>query len=236
MISFIIPAYNEEKFIGPAVSSIVSAARALALDYEVIVVDDDSTDATAQIAQGLGARVVAVKLRKISAVRNAGAKAAKGDRFIFVDADTMVSAPLVRAAVRAMARGAVGGGAMVGYDHTPHLWAKALLKYWNMMSRFSRWAAGCFVFVRRDAFEKVGGFNESYFAAEELILSEELKKIGRFSILLENSLTSSRKTVQYSFREIFSLSLRLIMGGKQSWQRREGLDIWYVRRPDQLAP
>ena len=88
MISFIVPAHNEELWIGECLISIRETMDKVAERYEVIVVDDASTDSTPQIAQGLGVRTLRVEHRKISAVRNAGAQTARGEMFMFVDADT----------------------------------------------------------------------------------------------------------------------------------------------------
>src|SRR5258706_13556414 len=85
-ISFIVPAHNEAFEIGKSLSSIFVSARAVGIPFEVIVVNDASTDRTADLARATGARVVEVNLRKISAVRNAGARDAKGDDFVFIDA------------------------------------------------------------------------------------------------------------------------------------------------------
>jgi glycosyltransferase involved in cell wall biosynthesis len=101
VLSFIIPAHNEEALIGRTLSALHEAARALGESYEIIVAIDTSTDRTAEIALEHGARLVAVDRRQIAATRNAGARAATGDLFIFVDADTMVTERALRAAVRA---------------------------------------------------------------------------------------------------------------------------------------
>ena len=115
MISFVVPAYNEERLLGRTLAAIHAAARALALPYELIVVDDDSTDSTAAIARANGARVVRVQFRHIARTRNAGAWAATGSTLIFVDADTIVHAAAV-ATIEALGQGAAGGGATVGLD------------------------------------------------------------------------------------------------------------------------
>jgi GT2 family glycosyltransferase len=88
------------------------------------------------------------------------------------------------------------------------------------------WAAGCFVFVRRDAFERVGGFDERYFASEEIHFSRALKKRGRFVILPDAVITSGRKAQQYSFWRVFRLALKLLRPGGL----RERNEFWYGPR------
>ena len=71
MISFIVPAHNEEACLARTLPAIHEAARVVGHPYEVIVVDDASTDATAEVARENNARVVSVKHRQIAATRNA---------------------------------------------------------------------------------------------------------------------------------------------------------------------
>src|SRR5207302_2484064 len=101
MISFIIPAHNEEQLLGHTLTALTAAARALGQPFEIVVVDDASTDRTAVIARDQGARVVPVEHRQIAATRNAGARAANGEMFVFIDADTVVTERAVAAAVEA---------------------------------------------------------------------------------------------------------------------------------------
>jgi len=78
--SFVIPARNEERPIGQTIEALHAAARACGSPCEIIVADDDSADATAEVAARAGARVVHVQARQISVVRNAGARSARGPR------------------------------------------------------------------------------------------------------------------------------------------------------------
>ena len=110
MVSFIIPAHNEEALLGRTLASVHAAARALGEPYEVVVADDASTDRTGAVAREQGARVVAVNRRQIAAARNAGARAAAGGLLVFVDADTVVTPRVVRAAARALSRGRSAAG------------------------------------------------------------------------------------------------------------------------------
>ena len=90
--SLIIPAYNEERLLGRLLDS-ADAARATygcGGAIEVIVANNASTDRTAAIAAPRGCRVILVERRIIAAVRNAGARAARGAVLAFVDADAQV--------------------------------------------------------------------------------------------------------------------------------------------------
>src|SRR4051812_25920313 len=88
MLSFVVPAYNEEKYLGPTLASIHEAARAVGESYEIIVANDNSSDATAQLAEAGGARVINVHKRQIAGTRNAGARAASGEWLVVVGART----------------------------------------------------------------------------------------------------------------------------------------------------
>src|SRR5215472_17483801 len=91
MISFIVPAYNEEHEISDTLTAIREAAFGAIQPYEIIVVDDASTDATAKIASDAGAKVIPINRRQIAASRNAGARAAHGEYLFFIDADTRIN-------------------------------------------------------------------------------------------------------------------------------------------------
>jgi len=104
VISFIVPAHNEEACLGRTLEAIRESADFVAQPYEIIVVNDASTDSTAEIARQNNARVVDVNHRQIAATRNSGARAAAGDRLFFVDADTIINSSVVAAALRAGVR------------------------------------------------------------------------------------------------------------------------------------
>jgi glycosyltransferase involved in cell wall biosynthesis len=236
VLSFIIPAHNEEALIGETLRILRTSANAQGEPYEIIVVDDASTDRTAEIARAAGATVVQIDRRQIAASRNAGARAARGDIFIFVDADTHVFPPTIRAAVAAIRDGAVGGGASIRLDaHTP-LWARLTFVLLVWLMQVIHWAAGCFIFARRDAFEAVGGFDERYYATEELVLSRALKTRGRMVIVREPVLTSGRKARLYAFADLPKLLLGWALRGRIFLQRRENLHMWYDGRREKKRP
>src|SRR5213595_1229739 len=113
MISFIVPAYNEEHELSDTLAAIREAASGAARPYEIIVVDDGSTDATPQIASGAGAKVIPINRRQIAASRNAGGCAAQGEYLFFIDADTRIKQAHVTGAHAALEAGYAGGSARV---------------------------------------------------------------------------------------------------------------------------
>ncbi|MCG8469692.1 MAG: glycosyltransferase [Gemmatimonadetes bacterium] len=236
MISFVVPAYNEEPLIEGTLSAIREAAGALDEPFETIVADDASTDGTVERSRAAGAAIVEVAYRQIAATRNAGAAASGGDRLIFVDADTLVNPPVVVAARDALADGAIGGGARVRFDGAVPLYARAGAAWLNFSFGLARLAAGCFIFCRRDAFDTVGGFDERYYGAEEIWLSRALKRHGRFVMLREGVLTSGRKVRAHSPWEIGRITAGLLLGGPRAARKRSTFDIWYDGRREDPDP
>src|ERR1700687_4440984 len=127
MISFVIPAYNEERYLGATIAAIHDAMTDVGARYEIVVAEPASTDGTAVVAANCGARVVRTEKRQIAGTRNAGAAAARGDPLVFVDADTRVNAAVIRGVITAIESGAVGGGAGVRFDSAPG-WANLFVR------------------------------------------------------------------------------------------------------------
>lgn len=230
MLSFVVPAYNEERYLPATLAAIHASARELGIDYEIVVADDGSTDATARVAEEAGTRVVRVEHRQISKTRNSGARSARGDRLVFVDADTHVNAPLLRAAIAALDGGAAGGGARPDFAPEAPAWAHRLIHAVVGFMALFRWAAGCFIFARRDAFEAVGGFDERHFAGEEIMLSMAMKRRGEFVILPQSLVTSPRKLMARGPWETTWLVIRLLLRGMSGVRKRDHVQFWYDGR------
>jgi glycosyltransferase involved in cell wall biosynthesis len=227
VISFIVPAHNEEACLGATLAAIRESAEAVQQPYEIIVANDASTDATADIARQNGARVVDVNHRQIAATRNSGARAASGDRLFFVDADTIINSRVVAAALRKMDRGAAGGGATVRFNDYVPLWARLLLLWMNLFMRLAGMTGGAFMFCTRDAFDATGGFNERLYGAEDAAMCWALKREGRFVVLWDHVLTSGRRVRGTGGLQMVGALLRMAFFPRMLTRRSAVGKVWY---------
>lgn len=227
MISFIVPAHNEQSCLGRTLRAIHESARAVNQPYEIIVADDASTDATAEVARQNNARVVSVNHRQIAATRNAGARAASGERLFFVDADTIIHPQVVIAALRHLDKGVVGGGAPARFDSAAPLYAQFLLLWFGWWMRLAGIAGGAFQFCTRDAFPAVGGFDERLFGAEDAKMSWALKREGRFVVLWPSVVTSGRRMRGIRGLQILAILVGAAFFPKIFTRRSSVKNIWY---------
>jgi len=238
-ISVIVPAFNEEKLLGASLTEIKSATSAFTArgwSFELIVCDNNSTDRTADIARAAGAKVVFEPVNQIARARNAGAAAATGDWFIFVDADSHPRAGLFADVAETILAGkCLAGGATLRLDEN-YFVAGLITRLWNLASRWRRLLAGSFIFVEAAAFLEVGGFSHELFAAEELDLSQRLKKLARGTgrgivILHRHPLkTSARKMRLYTAREHLRFFTRALFNQRRMLTSREEAHLWYDGR------
>ena len=236
--SVIIPAYNEEALLPATLSSLHLAMDSISSKGEIIVVDNNSTDNTKQIAKRYGARVVFEPFRQIARARNCGARSAKSNFFIFLDADTILPPQLLQNALSLLEKDRYcGGGTLIGFDAQLPFFADNLVRLWNWLSKTGRLAAGSFIFCLARAFHDIGGFDEQVYAGEEVFFSRRIRAWGKrhnmlFTIIADkNVITSGRKFRWYSSIQIAML-LILFTVFPFALRNRSLCSFWY-RRPDQ---
>ena len=238
-LSIIIPAFNEARLIERTLHSVTAsleANRKPDFTSEVIVVDNNSTDNTAELARRVGATVVFESINQIGRARNAGAAHATGEWLLFLDADSLLSPELLADIVQVIESGKYAGcGSTLRMDGLPW-WADLTLRLWTGTSVIFCWAAGALIVCQRDAFREIGGFDQDLYALDEIRLSKQLKQWGRrhglqFTILTEHPLeTSSRKVSLYSGREIAAQIFRIFLLPKRTLQDKKHLSVWYDGR------
>ncbi|MGF1655646.1 MAG: glycosyltransferase [Verrucomicrobiales bacterium] len=239
--SIIIPAFDEQVLIPKTLRHLREAMLALPGRGEIVVVDNNSNDRTAEIAHQEGARIIFEPHNQISKARNAGARAALGKYLIFLDADTLVPRSTLESALRSLRTNrVVGGGAVLRLDRELRASVRTLVLSWNWLSTTFGLAAGSFLFCRRDAWHQTGGFSEHVYAGEEVLFSRALKRWGRkrqlrFRVLdLDPVITSARKLQWYGAPQLlWKLALPLCFPFAVRY--RSLCSFWY-RRPAARLP
>jgi rSAM/selenodomain-associated transferase 2 len=229
-ISVIIPTLNEERTI------IATLAHTATLGFdELIVVDGGSTDTTPTLLESYRLSPQATGLSPVSWVTappgrarqmNEGAKAGRGEVFLFLHADTRLprNAKTVINAVMADQQ-MVGGRFDIQFDH-PSMWRTMISTTMNWRSRLSGLATGDqALFVRRSIFEQMGGFADMPLM-EDIEFSRRLKRKGTTAALTATVTTSFRRWEQQGPLQTILLmwALRFLYWGGMS---PHTLNRWY---------
>jgi glycosyltransferase involved in cell wall biosynthesis len=192
-ISIIIPAYNEEKLLPRCLKSILAAK--LPQDFEIIVVNNASTDKTEEIARSFsGVRVVNEFRKGLTIARQAGFKASSGDILVYFDADTLVPADWFQIAMAKFREDQklVGVSGPYHYEAISR-WARFLEWLYNytimptgefvwkyILRRGGVLLLGGNFAVRRWALEVIEGFDTGIeFYGEDTNLTRRIAKIGK---------------------------------------------------------
>lgn len=234
--SVIIPAYNEELHLPETLRNLQKAMEAVnPLHGEIIVVDNNSTDRTAEIARDAGARVVFEAHNQISRARNCGGRAANSRNLIFLDADTIIRPEILSKTLDMLLSGKYyGGGIKVGFPEDVPLLIKLFTGLWNRHAGIRKWVAGCYIFCLKEVFDDIGGFREDVYAAEEIYFAKSMAKRGRQKQLQFGYIdtwfiqTSPRKMAEHSTVKL--LVILMLIGTFPFLQKSKRMcKIWYNR-------
>lgn len=204
-LSFVIPAYNEEKRIGACLTEILKSVANISSEYEIIVVDNASTDRTKEIAESFpGVRVVRENRKGIVWARSAGYAASSGDIIANIDADNLMDEKWVSNVIRSFEEDPellALSGPLYYYDvpWTTHATIYAGYAVGLVVDKFhqiflgggSMLQGGNFV-LRREAVEKIGGFDTSIeFYGEDTDIGRRVNQVGKvrwtFSLPIKSS-------------------------------------------------
>lgn len=196
VVSVIIPAHNEERYVARCIRSVRKAAKRYPGETEIIVVCNRCTDRTAQIAQNLGARVLRNEDRCIAKVRNTGIFAARGEVIVTIDCDNRMTPGTLCEVVSLLRTGKyIGGGAPMRFErYSFPLWCN------DMLCRvgFALTGLYCGMFwAKKRTFLAIGGFVEQK-AMEDAATAKRLREFGklrgkRYTTLRENFLLNSTR-------------------------------------------
>ncbi len=193
MISVVVPAYNNQNTIGLCLDALL-AQTAPRESYEVIVVDDGSTDATAQAADARGVRVIRQPNRGPGAARNTGAQQGTGEIIIFVDADSVPDEHFVEKLAAPFCDPEIAGASGEKKNRQSNLWARFVQAEYDY--KYERIAAHPTIdFVdsstaayRRKVFLGNGGFDTMMMEAEDTELSFRLSERGYRMVLVRDAI------------------------------------------------
>jgi glycosyltransferase involved in cell wall biosynthesis len=176
-LSVIIPAYNEAIYIGRCLQSLKNQNCHQQI-YEVIVVDNESTDSTPEIAQNYNVKLLARQPGNVGRMRNLGAQHARGTILAFIDADCVVDPDWISRAIQLSTdypTKVFGGGCLLPDNPT------IVEKYWLLgdpETRLPKDLIGASIVLQKEAFETIGGFDENVTSGEDTALSKAAAKSG----------------------------------------------------------
>jgi len=235
-ISLIIPAYNEEKFLGKTLDSVHTAKKTYKYPslIEIIVVNNRSTDDTEKIAKRFDARVVVEKERRIASVKNRGADVAEGEIIGFLDADSRITPNMFNSIDDAMSSNEyIGGGTDIKIDRR----SLGIFCTYCITIYPARWllgVAGGLIFTEKKTFQELGGFDEGLYCAEDSKFILELKKHGKrkgkkFMIIMSDYVTSSARSFdKFGDWYYFTNLLRSLFRMKSIFKDKEFSNkFWY---------
>ncbi len=220
MISIIIPTFNEEKYIGQTLDSAMNQDYK---EYEIIVVDNCSKDRTATISRKYAKNVLITK-SNVAQARNIGAKRAKGEILLFLDADTIINKNFLKEVACRFENNDIIGlyprvktegklGDKIAYSLSFEL-IRVLSKLGHPL-----YPTMC-VAYRKKEFEKAGGFEETFITGEDIILTKRIKEYGK--CVVEKDLTvytsprRSSKMGALSFMRFHFINFFLFLMGRPS--------------------
>jgi glycosyltransferase involved in cell wall biosynthesis len=219
-VSFIMPARNEERFIGSSIASIRAYCPPELL-CEIIVVDHGSTDRTRDIAAAAGAVVLQPTVATIAALRNAGARVAKGNTYVFLDADVTLTEAWHAGADAVLRRVLQEPMCISGFNCDAPDSGNWFLKYWfrELAKEQSPVAIGsAHLIMAKALFDRMGGFDASLQTGEDYALCTRARSMDA-QILPQASL----RTIHHGYPVTISAFVR-----RERWH---GLgDVASVRR------
>jgi len=208
MISIIIPAYNEEKYLPELLGCIKGQT---CKDYEIIVADADSKDGTRQVAKKYKCKVV--KGGMPGAGRNNGAKIAKGEILLFLDADSRIEGDFLENALKDMQKRKLDAAGSYMYSLSSNLLDKIFLCIFNGWTFLTQFfypnACGSGIFCKKWLHEKVRGFDESIKLSEDMDYVRRCGKYGKFRMIKKSKLIYSMR--RYTNEGRLKVGLKLLL-------------------------
>jgi len=206
-ISIIIPAHNEESYLEQTLAAL---HRENYPRFEIIVVANGCTDGTAEVAQGRCDRLIVLSQKNLGVARNLGARIAKGQILVFLDADTILE-PMALRVIANDFRKRHAAATLKGAPDSNRLRYSLLYAYKNFTHRtgLHRGSSGVIICWRKH-FIQAGGFDEGLAVCENSELIRRLMRFGKYKFMADACATTSmRRYEQRGFGQMFWVWVRL---------------------------
>jgi len=180
-ISVIIPAFNEERYIE---RTLLALRKQTLKDFEIIVKDGESRDKTVGIAEKHADNVISKRDVSVGDARNQGASCANGDVLVFVDADTQLPPCALERVVKLMkANKDVIGGSCRKVPDGGNILNRLMYELVNISTFLSFYlriggAHGNCMYIKKNVFRKIGGFNPKIKVAEDCVFWKILEELS----------------------------------------------------------
>jgi GT2 family glycosyltransferase len=202
-VTFVIPVRDAHTDLARCLGSIQRASDGY--PCEVVVVDNGSTDGSAELARREGATVMVRPGLRVGALRNAGSRLARGRILAFVDADHELDDGWVGACIKVLENPLIGAAGLACHAPVPATWVQRmydLLRARPEHPSTVRWLGAGNMAVVRSVFESVGGFDERLEACEDVALCEAIRAAG-FGIVAEPRMRSIHYGDPATLRALF---------------------------------
>ncbi len=207
MISVIIPAHNEEHYLSRTLEALRRQNYGW---FEVIVVANGCTDRTAEVARGKCHRLIVLSRKNLGVARNLGARMARGDLLVFLDADTLLEPMALRRIAEDFSR-QDAAATLKGRPNDQRLAYRWIYALKNFLHRCALHPGSSGVIVCwNDHFIHSGGFDERLEVRENSELIKRLRSFGRYKYIGDISATTSmRRFNKCGLRRVACLWLKL---------------------------
>lgn len=202
-VSVVIPAFNEEKYIGNTLFSLLKSEQSTDINYEVILVDNNSSDKTVEVAQkfisGMDLKIITEEKQGRGAARARGFMEAKGGIILSADADTIFYSGWVEKLTNAIKEDIVAVSTSCKIiDSTPltnaffnFIQPILMVLYRIFFGHF--WLSGFSFGISKEIYQKSGGFDSNLQSQEDLDLSFRVAKLGKIKFINKPVIFSSRR-------------------------------------------
>ncbi|MEK6817150.1 MAG: glycosyltransferase [Nanoarchaeota archaeon] len=195
-VSVIIPAHQEEKYIGNTLKSVIGK------DAEVIVVANACTDRTVDVARRYASDVIEADEKGVSKARNAGARKASGDMLVFLDADISITEDTIRKILDS----GYDIGTCYAKPDVDKIVPKMMMRIKNVAHHFGSNTG--LIFCTKELYGKVGGFDESMDFGEDGRFLRQAKALGKFGVADTYVINSMRRFEKKGYMKVLLFWIR----------------------------